>query len=165
MAIWLKDFGIMDYLAFGVVSLLVISGFVRGGSGEIGRLVGIVTAAAVGYFGFGPVTRTVLTANFFHANPGAGRLVAFVLLAVVCLALWLGLRRLFADALCLAIAQPFDAILGGVIGGIKAFILIAVLCTLGLLNPREQDRTQFKQHSVTVQKIAPLLKRIISPDT
>jgi uncharacterized membrane protein required for colicin V production len=161
---FLKEIGWLDAAALGAIAFLVIRGFIHGGSGEIGRLVGVVTAAAVGYFGFVPVARLVLASHLFHANPAAGRLVAFILLSVVCIALWLGIGRLFTELIALAIADPFDAILGGVIGGIKAFVLVAVLCTLGLLNPHEQDRTQLKQHSVTVQKIEPLLKRITSPD-
>ncbi len=160
-----KDFGTVDYLAFGAVAFLVLRGLIRGGSGEIGRLVGAVAAAAAGYFGFAPVARLVLTSSMFHDNPYAGRLVAFILLGVACLALWLVLRRLLADVIRLALAQPFDAILGGMFGGIKAFILVAVLCTFGLLNPVENGRVRFKQDSVTVQKFAPLLKRITSPDT
>ena len=155
----------MDWLAFGAVAFLVLRGFYRGCSDEIGHLVGAVTAAAAGYFGFAPVARVVLAAKLFDANPYAGRLIVFILLSVVCLALWLGLRRLLADAIRLAIAQPFDALLGGVIGGIKAFLLVAILCTLGLLNPCASDRTQFQQHSLTAQKLAPLLKRMTSPGT
>lgn len=164
MLTYFKDFQIVDYLALGVSTFLVLRGFFYGGSGEIGRLVGVVTGAAAGYFGYAPLVRSVLTAPLFHDHPSAGRLVALILISVVCLALWLGLRKLLADALHLAISQPFDAILGGVIGGIKAFVFVAVLCTLGLMNPREQDRTQFEQHSVAAQKFAPLLKRITSPD-
>ena len=64
----------------------------------------------------------------------------------------------------LVLAQPFDAIMGGVIGGIKAFVLVSVLCAFGLLNPREEGRTRFQEDSVTAQKLAPLLKRITSPE-
>lgn len=165
MPLFFKDFGTLDYVALAAAAFLVLRGFISGGSGEIGRLVGVVTAAAAGYFGFAPVARAVLSANFLHANPYAGRLIVLILLSVVCIALWLALRRMLADAIRLAIAQPFDAILGGVIGGVEAFVLVVVLCAFGLLNPREQDRTQFQQHSVTAQKLAPLLKRITSPDT
>jgi hypothetical protein len=61
------------------------------------------------------------------------------------------------------VGQPFDALLGGIIGGTKAFVAIAVLCTLGLLNPREADRARLKDQSVTVKKFAPLLQRITTP--
>jgi len=163
MSTFFKEAGILDYLAFGAVAFLIVRGFMRGCSGELGRLVGVAAATAVGYFGFNPVARTVLASNVFSANPHAGRLIAFILMAVLCIGLWLFLRRLLSDALKLVIAQPFDALLGGVFGGVKAFLLVAVLCTAGLLSPSEGDRARFQEKSVTVQALAPLLKKITSP--
>lgn len=160
----LTEIGWLDALALGAVACLVILGFVRGCSGELGRLVAVCTAAAIGYFGFAPVSRSVLSVSLFSANLYAGRLAAFILLLVVCIAVWLGLSRLLSEAIRLVVAQPFDAILGGIIGGIKAFILLAVLCAFGLLNPNADERTRLQEHSVTAQKLSPLLKRITSPD-
>lgn len=155
----------IDLLALGAVAALVIMGFVRGCSGELGRLVALGAAAAMGFFGFAPVSRVILTARLFNANPYAGRLVAFILLFVVCVALWLALRHLLAEAIRLVLSQPFDSILGGIIGGVKAFILVAVLCTFGLLNPNEAERKRFQHESVTAKQLAPLLERITSPGT
>ena len=158
MATLFKDLGLWDFLALGALAFLVIRGFIRGGSGEIGRLVGVLAGAAVGYFGFTPTVRVVLSAQMFNANPYAGRMIVFILLLVVCLAVWFGISRILTDSIRLAIPQPFDTLLGGVIGGVKAFVLVAILCTLGLLNPREKARSRFQEESVTVQKFAPLLE-------
>ena len=62
------------------------------------------------------------------------------------------------------VAQPFDSILGGIIGGIKAFIFVAVLCTFGLLNPNAAERKNLQEKSFTAQQFSPLLKKITSPD-
>jgi len=62
------------------------------------------------------------------------------------------------------VAQPFDAILGGIIGGIKAFIFVAVCCTFGLLNPNATERTRLQQKSFAVQKLSPYLEKLTSPD-
>jgi len=164
MLTMLKEIGWMDGLALGVIAFLVILGFIRGCSGELGRLVAVGSAAALGYFGFQPVLRVVGRAKLFEANPYAPRLVTFILLFVVCIALWLGLRHLLAEGIKLVVAQPFDAILGGIIGGIKAFIFVAVCCTFGLLNPNPAERSQFQQKSVAVQKLSPFLEKITSPD-
>ena len=163
MPTFLKELGWMDALTVGAVALLVIRGFWLGCSGEVGRLVAVCTAAAVGFFGFAPVSRLVLTAKLFSDNQYAGRLVAFILLFVVCIALWLALSRLLSHVIRLVVAQPFDAILGGIIGGIKAFVLVAVLCTFGLLNPDAAERTRFQEKSVTAQKLAPFLNKLTSP--
>ena len=78
------------------------------------------------------------------------------------LAVWFGISRILTDSIWLAIPQPFDTLLGGVIGGVKGFVLVAILCTLGLLNPREKARSRFQEESVTVQKFAPLLEHFTS---
>ncbi len=159
-----KEMGWLDMLAFGGIAVLVIRGFLRGCSGELSGLVGVLAAAATGFFGFDPVVRTVLSAKFFNTNPYAGRMIAFILILVVSLAVWLVLRRLLKDGLETVVPQPFDAVLGGVIGGVKAFVLVAVFCTFGLLNPRAEGRAQLQNDSVTVQKLAPYLKRITAPE-
>ena len=164
MVTFFREMGGWDYLAFGAVAFLVIRGFIRGCSGELSGLVGVLTAVAVGYFGFDPVARTVLSAKIFAANPYAGRLIAFILILVVCLAIWLMLGRLLKEGLQMVVPQPFDALLGGVVGGIKAFVVVAALCTLGLLNPHAEGRAQLQEKSVTVEKLAPWLKRITAPE-
>ena len=159
----LRDIGWMDGLALAVIAFLVILGFVRGCSGELGRLVALGSAAALGFFGFVPVLRVVLSAKIFAANFDAARLVTFILLFVVCIALWLGLRHVLAEGIKLVVSQPFDAILGGIIGGVKAFIFVAVCCTFGLLNPNAAERSQLQKKSVAVQKLSPYLEKFTSP--
>ena len=154
------EMAVLDWLAFGGVAFLVVCGFVRGCSGEISRVVGLLAAAATGYFGFAPVERAVLAAKLFADNPYAGRLVAVMLILVICFSVWLLLRHLLKESLQMAIGQPFDAILGGVIGGFKAFVAIAALCALGLLDSREKGAAAFLGESLTAQKLAPLLQRI-----
>lgn len=162
MTAFLQEIGWLDGVAFCAIAFLVVRGFVRGCSGELGRLVAVCAAAALGFFGFAPVLRLVLSAGLFSANPHAGRLVAFLLLVVVCIALWLGLGRLLSEFIRLVVAQPFDAILGGIIGGVKAFVLIAALCTFGLLQPSERGREDFEKRSLAAQKLSPLLQRFTS---
>lgn len=164
MVAFLKELNGMDLLALAAVAFLVVRGFILGCSGELGRLAGLVAAVAAGFYGYGPAVRLVLSARLFDANPYAGKLVVFILILVVCIAIWLGVRRLLSQSIRLVLAQPFDAIIGGVIGGFKAFVFVAVLCALGLLNPREEGRSQFEENSVAAQKLAPLLKRITSPE-
>ncbi len=164
MITFFKEAGLWDYLIFAGVAFFVIRGFVRGCSGEMARLVGTVTAAAVGYFGFAPIANLVLANNLFDGNEYAGRLVVFILMAVLCIAIWFGFSYFLSEALSLAIAQPFDALVGGVIGGVKAIVLVAVLVTLGLLNPKAETRDRIKSQSSTTRLLAPVLQHITSPE-
>lgn len=164
MTTLLEEIGWMDTLAFGAVALLVIRGFVRGCSGEVGGLLALAAALTVGIFGFTPVSQAVLSARLFHENPAAGRLVVFILLLVVSIAVWLAIGRLIREAIRLVVAQPFDAILGGMIGGFKAFVLVAVACAFGLLNPNEAERARFQERSATARGISPLIRRLVAAD-
>lgn len=164
MLAFLRHIGLLDGIAFCLVAWLVIRGFKHGFSGEIGRFFGFAAGTAVGVFGYKPIARTVLATKLFIANPYAGRFIAFIVLLVVCIAVWLLVRYLFADGIKLVLPQPADAIAGGVLGGIKAAVIILALCALGLLNPQENARTRLQEMSVTVQKLAPFLEPVTHPE-
>ena len=163
MPMFLTQLGWVDACALAVCLFLVIRGFWLGCSGEVGRLVAVGSAAAAGVFGFAPLSRAILAARLFADNPHAGRLIVFIILFVLCIAIWLALSRLLSEAIRLAVAQPFDAILGGVIGGFKAFVLVSVLCAFGLLNPDPAGRASFQRDSVTARNLAPWLERVLAP--
>ncbi|HRR35024.1 MAG TPA: CvpA family protein [Kiritimatiellia bacterium] len=163
MPAFVAQMSLLDYLAFSAVAWLVIRGFLRGCSGEISGLVGLLSAAVVGYFGFAPVERTVQAAQLLAASPYAARLITFLLVLVACFSVWLLIGRLLKEALQLVVRQPFDALLGGIIGGVKAFVAIAALCALGLLSPSEADRNRLKDQSLAVKELAPFLHRITTP--
>ena len=162
MITFLKTVGIMDLLMLLAVVFLVVRGFIHGCSGEMGHLIGVAVACAAGFFCFAPVADAVASVKLLAANPSAARLIVFVLVLIICIAIWLGVKHLLSEAIRLVLAQPFNAIVGGIIGGIKACIFIFILCALGLLNPLENGRKRFYENSVTVQKLAPLLKPITS---
>jgi uncharacterized membrane protein required for colicin V production len=121
-------------LAYGAAAFLVIRGFLRGFSGEVGGLAGLAAAAGTWAFGMAPAERAVAATGGFAGSPQAGRLAAFVLVLAGCIAVWLLLGRLLKTALQTTIRQPADAILGGGIGAAKAWLVIlAVRHTLRLL--------------------------------
>ena len=75
MPAFIAQMSLLDYLAFGAVAWLVIRGFLRGCSGEVSGLVGLLAAAALGYFGFAPVERTVLAAKLRTSRSALNRLL------------------------------------------------------------------------------------------
>ena len=160
MMAFFGQMAVLDWLIFGGVAFLVIRGFISGCSGEISRPIGLAAAVVTGYASFVPVERAVLAAKLFAANPYAGRLVAIMIILVIGISVWLLLSRLLKDGLRMVINQPFDAILGGVIGGFKAFVVVAILCALGFLNPREESQINFLNNSLTMRKFTPLFHHI-----
>lgn len=160
----LETIGWVDGMAILVIVFLIVRGFLRGCSGELGRLIALCTAAAVGYFGFTPLFQAAKSIQFLKTHPETAHLIVVIAAFVVCIALWLGLKTLLAESIKLAIPQPFDSILGGVFGGIKALIFVAVLCTLGLMNPAQGGRRWFSHNSMTVDQLSPVIQRITAPE-
>lgn len=116
--------GFWHILAYGVVTFLVIRGFWRGFSGEIGGLAGLLGAAVVWCIGLGYAERAVEAAGWFSGTPFAGKLAAFGLVLTACVAVWLLVGHLLKTALKMTIGQPFDALLGGMVGAAKAALVI-----------------------------------------
>ncbi len=160
MITFIKSISVVDWLTFGIAAFMVFRGFSNGCSGEIGRLVGVLAAAAAGFFGFTPVSRAVFSAGLLGANQQASRLIVFIIMLVACFSIWLFVSRLLADGIRLVLKQPFDTVVGGVIGGIKAFVLIAVVCMFEIMQPKPSDEKDAAERSFTTQKMLPLIRRI-----
>jgi hypothetical protein len=86
-----------------------------------------------------------------------------VVLFVIGLALWYGLGRLLTSGLQLVVAQPFDRILGGVIGGMKAIAVVAILCVCGLMSPRASDHHVVVSNSRVGKELAPWITHFSAP--
>lgn len=136
MPAWLHSCSPLDWLLLAAALFLVVRGFVRGCSGEIGRLIGAAAAAAALLFARAPAARLAALAPAVRDSPFARGVLALTLLIVAAVSVWLLAGRLFARLIKLAVPQPLDAILGGVIGAIKVFLLIFILCVMGLAGPR-----------------------------
>ncbi len=160
MITFIKSITVVDWLTFGIAAFMVFRGFRNGCSGEIGHLIGILAAVAVGFLGFTPVSRAVFSAGILNSNQQAGRLIVFIIMLVACFSIWLFVSHLLADGIRLVLQQPFDTVVGGVIGGIKAFVMISVVCMFEIMQPKKTDKDATSEKSIITQKMAPLIKRI-----
>lgn len=155
--------GWIDWVALVVALILVVRGFVRGCSVELAQLISLVVAIATAYFCFVPLLRMINATGFFVAHAYAAHVVTFVVLFVIGLALWYGLGRLLTSGLQLVVAQPFDRILGGVIGGMKAIAVVAILCVCGLMSPRASDHHVVVSNSRVGKELAPWIAHFSAP--
>ena len=148
----------LDYVVLGVVVLLVILVFRRGFSGELGRLVGVLAAAATLFFGYNPVMDWVNGLQLFKSSPLATKLLVLICLLVLCISVWLLVKKLLADAVKTVLKQPFDALLGGFIGGVKAVLALSLICTFGVLSPNTAFTSKLQEGSSFVMRLAELIK-------
>jgi len=159
-----KDIGWIDGIVLLVIVYLLIRGFVRGASGELSSLISFCAMAALFVFGFAPLQQMMKASAFLSGYPQASRFVAFILIAVAAVALWLLLRKLLSHSIGLVLPKPFDHVLGGIFGGISAVIFVALLCAGGLLSATENAQQQAASRSVFIEKLRPLLSKLLNPD-
>ena len=148
----------LDYVVLGVVVLLVILGFRRGFSGELGRLAGVLASAATLFFGYKPIAAWVDGLHVFQNSVLATKLLVLICLLVLCISVWLLVKKLLSDAVKTILKQPFDAILGGVIGGLKAVLALSLICTFGVLSPTSAFSSKLQESSAFVMRLADLIR-------
>ena len=148
----------LDYVVLGIVVLLVILGFRRGFSGELGRLFGVLAAAATLFFGYAPVKGWVDGMQLFKNSALATQLLVLICMLVLCISVWLLVKKLLSDAVKTVLKQPFDAILGGFIGGLKAVLALSLICTFGVLSPNTAFTSKLQEGSAFVMRLVELVK-------
>jgi uncharacterized membrane protein required for colicin V production len=150
---------LLDYLIIGVALFLVINGFRRGCSGEIGHLIGIASAAAVLLLGRGPVAGVVGSWAVIGKSEFATQLITLILMAALSVSVWLLVGHFLSKLIKLAFSQPLDAILGGLIGVVKAIIFVVMLCTFGIMGPRtdgnKAEPSALSKTSAVIDKLTP----------
>ncbi|MBP5320685.1 MAG: CvpA family protein [Kiritimatiellae bacterium] len=162
---WLQNCSILDYLIIAVALFLVIRGFFRGCSGEIGQLLGIVAATFAVFLCRAPVSSAVSACPSLNNNPFACSLLSALAILVVGIVAWLLVGRVCAKLISLAVPQPLNAILGGIIGLLKVFLLVCMLCHLGIIGSTEKsgEETPLQRWSVLVDKVTPWIKPLSTP--
>ena len=159
-----KGIGWIDGIVLLVILYLLIRGFIRGASGELSSLISFCAMTALFVFGFPPLLQKVRSAAFLADYPQASQFIAFILIAVAVIALWMLSRKLLAHSISLVFPQPFDNVLGGIFGGIKAVILVALLCAGGFLSSTENVQQQAASHSVFFEKLTPFFAKLLTSE-
>ncbi len=148
-----KNCSLVDLAFFIVAAVLVIRGFIRGFSGEVGSLLGILAAVSVVYLGNGYVSSLIRATGWGRGSALLVDVSVFVTMLVLCIASWLLISLLAKKLLKCIFPQPFDSILGGVVGGAKAVAILALLCTLGWLMPVKNWISSVSEGSSVVKSV------------
>ena len=155
-----KGIGWIDGLVLLAILFLLIRGFVRGASGELSSLISCCALAVFLAFGFPPLLGKLNAVTFLADYPQASRFIAVIVIAVATVALWMLSRKVLAHSITLILPKIFDHVLGGIFGGIKAVILVIILCALGFLSSTENAQQQAAKRSVIIEKLSPLIAKL-----
>lgn len=111
------------------VALSALRGAWRGLSGEMAPLVGLVAGGGILWFGYAPA-RAALTRLVPGVEAGAAAFYAALAIAVGAMIVFLIVAKLAKHVGALIIPQPFDAIIGAVVGAAKVILLASVVAGL-----------------------------------
>jgi len=154
--------GWLDGIVLVVILCLLLRGFIRGASGELSSLLSLCAMAALMGFGFLPLLQMIQASAFLSDYPRASRFIAFILMTVAAIALWLLSRKLLARSISLVLPKLFDHLLGGIFGGVKAVIVVALLCAGGFLGSAENAQPQTQTRSAVIEKLTPLFSKLLN---
>lgn len=109
-----------------VCLLFIVRGAWRGFGGELAPLVGLVACAGTLWFGYPPL-HAALGAALPALEPGACVFYSAVAAALAGMVVFFAVAVLLRRALGLIFPQPFNALLGALVGAAKAVLLISVV--------------------------------------
>ena len=122
MDIWMGVIGI----AF---CFFLLRGIIRGFSGEVAPLLGLVAAVCVIAFGYKPIYHGAMTVLSESAGASASYYCALAIV-VVGMVVYLAIAFLARGFFALILPQPFNAILGGLVGAAKGIFLISAVASI-----------------------------------
>ncbi len=96
----------------------------RGLSGELSPIIALAVGVTFAWFSFHPLRVILLERAGIPADSAA--YYAALIALILTLVLFIGLRTLLKKALKIVVAQPFDAILGGLLGSLKIIVLVSL---------------------------------------
>lgn len=107
----------------------LLRGIVLGFSGEIASLLGLVAAVGVIAFGYEPIYHGAMLMLADSAGDSAAYYCALSVV-VVGVAIFIAIAYLARGLFSFILPQPFDAILGGLVGAAKGFFLISTTASV-----------------------------------
>ena len=127
------EFTTLDIVLVAVMVALGGWGMWRGIAGEIAAVAWIGTALAVGFFSY--LSMHSLVESFMAAGgkSGSAELAAVGMTVFVALVVALLVRFAVRKFVSFLLPQPWNAILGGIVGVLKGAVLVAALTAVGLV--------------------------------
>lgn len=132
----------LDYALAAVAAILLLTGLIKGASGELGIIAGLA-ATIMGCCMAWPHVSVSMSRYSAYGSTAVGAIIVF----------WL-VRSLVAKFLSVAIGQPMNALLGMMAGAVQCLALTAVLIGVGLVPAGSYSSTALVPYSIVLQRAA-----------
>ncbi len=148
------EFTTLDTILVAIMAALGGWGMWRGIAGEIAAVAWIAAALAVGFFSYAPMHAVVGSFMAAGGKGGETSLAAVGMTVFVALVTALLVRFAVRKFVSFLLPQPWNAILGGVVGVLKGSVLVAALTAVGLVQTGPLASGFFASRSALVGLLA-----------
>ena len=132
----------LDYVLAAVGAVLLLTGLIKGASGEIGMIAALAATVAGECFAW-PLLVDSMSRYAAYGTAAVGGIILF----------WL-VRSLVAKCLSVAIGQPMNALLGLLAGVVQCAAIVAVLIGVGFAPAGNYSQTPLVSFSNILQRAA-----------
>ncbi len=142
--------------------LLVLRGAFRGFSGELAHLAGLCACIGAIWFGFDPVQRSF--AYLPQLDAQAASFYATLTIFIIGAVLFFIIAKVVGCIASLIIPQPFNAILGAIIGGAKAVLFISIITgTVMLIHDKVTSGIPYDKETPSAKVLITCWEKILLP--
>ena len=146
------EFTPLDCILIAVIAFFGGWGAWRGIAGEIAAVAWILAALSVGYFSYSGICSAVATVS--SSSGGAATAAAVGITVLVALVAALLVRFIVRKFVSVLLPQPWNAVIGGLVGVLKGAALVAALTAVGLVQTGPLADGFFASKSALVRMLA-----------
>lgn len=154
-----------DWIDLGCLLILLICvgvGIVRGISGKLAGLFGLLTAVVLGFWLYPGSAAAMSRLAFCREHAWAGSVLPYLLVVVGTLVVFLLLRLFLSRFFKLIVEQPADWIFGLLVGVAQGLLLLAAIFSAASLIPKDHPARQaFCVQSRVGRAAAPVLEVVL----
>lgn len=158
---FMRVIGGFDLCMAAIMLFIFFRGVRRGFSEELSRVLGLVIAVVAGLFALRLFDALLSSLGRWRGNALPAKFVLVLLIVVACFVLWVVTRNISAYCLKVSVNHKLDIFLGGLLGLLKAIIIVLVICGVLYLQPDRARCEALEESSWVFSAARPLVEKVI----
>ena len=150
-----------DLCMTGIVIFIFCRGVIRGFSGELSRVLGLVIAVAAGLLCLRIFDDLVKFMERWINNIFPARVILILLIVVGCCFLWFLMENICARCLKITVNNRWDIFLGALLGLIKSVAVVLTICCVLYLQPNRGSVVRLEERSLVFNFAKPVIERFM----
>ncbi|MFA7173436.1 MAG: CvpA family protein [Kiritimatiellia bacterium] len=158
---FMRVIGGFDLCMAAIMLFVFFRGMRRGFSEELSRVLGLVIAIVAGLFALRMFGTLLDSVGRWSGGALSAKFVLALLIAVACFILWVVVANISSFCLRVTVNHKLDVFLGGLLGLLKALIIVFVICGVLYLQPNCARCKTLEESSYVFRVVRPLIEAVI----